>query len=97
MSSTFFKSLFWVPKWAVDIRKLFYIYMFSIYSWHYFCLDILQTLSQLHAMPNQPTAVSFYLKQVRVFKLGSVPEFFIDEVLIGRQQPVANIEGMFFL
>jgi hypothetical protein len=44
-------------------------------------------------MPNQPAAIKFYIREIRVFKLGTVLEYFIDDVLLGRKPPVPNIEG----
>ncbi|XP_052063080.1 fibrocystin-L-like [Mytilus californianus] len=61
-------------------------------GWHLHCLDMKAALSQRHAMPKQPTALNFYIKQIRVFKLGIVFEFFIDDVYIGRKAPVDNLD-----
>lgn len=50
-------------------------------------------LSQRHAMPRQPAALKFYIKEIRVFKQGIVQEFFIDDVYIGRKAPVDNLDS----
>jgi hypothetical protein len=49
------------------------------------------------SMPNQPAAIKFYIREIRVFKLGTVLEYFIDDVLLGRKPPVPNIEGMYMI
>ncbi|VDI83753.1 Hypothetical predicted protein [Mytilus galloprovincialis] len=61
-------------------------------GWHLHCLDMKAALSQRHAMPKQPAALKFYIKEIRVFKQGIVQEFFIDDVYIGRKAPVDNLD-----
>jgi len=56
-----------------------------------------EKLNERHAMPNQPAAIKFYIREIRVFKLGTVLEYFIDDVLLGRKPPVPNIEGMYMI
>jgi hypothetical protein len=38
-----------------------------------------EKLQERHAMPNQPAAIKFYIREIRVFKLGTVLEYFIDD------------------